>query len=227
MPNFSLLILSAGFGNRMLDLTTNTPKPLLKFRNKTLLGNAINFFRDIGCTEIFINTHYLHEMIETYVNNNFTNTYVKLIHEPIILGTGGGVKNVFNFTKKNNLCVVNSDIFWQIDNKQDIINFLENINEVNHCKILLSKKNHFFGLKSTEGDFRIKNNTVSKWSKGNEIIFYSGFQIVSKNVFKNLKKKIFSMNEIWNKLIIDKKLQGQLASSDILHIGDKKAFTEV
>ena len=30
-----------------------------------------------------------------------------------------------------------------------------------------------------------------------------------------------------NKIIIDKKLQGQLASSDILHIGDKKAFTEV
>ena len=134
---------------------------------------------------------------------------------------------MFLILQKNNLCVVNSDIFWQIDNKQDIINFLENINEVNHCKILLSKKNHFFGLTSTEGDFRIKNNTVSKWSKGNEIIFYSGFQIVSKNVFKNLNKKIFSMNEIWNKLIIDKKLQGQLASSDILHIGDKNAFTEV
>ena len=57
MPNFSLLILSAGFGRRMLDLTTNTPKPLLKFRNKTLLGNTINFFRDIGCTDIYINTH--------------------------------------------------------------------------------------------------------------------------------------------------------------------------
>ena len=227
MPNFSLLILSAGFGRRMLDLTTNTPKPLLKFRNKTLLGNTINFFRDIGCTDIYINTHYLHEKIETYVNNNFTNSFIKLIHEPIILGTGGGVKNVFNFTKIKNLCVVNSDIFWQIDNKTDIINFLENINEVTHCKILLSKKNHFSGFTSTKGDFIIKNNIVSKWSKGNEIIFYSGFQIVSKNVFKNLKKKIFSMNEIWNKLIIDKKLQGQLASSDILHIGDKNAFTEV
>tara|TARA_B100000575_G_scaffold60312_2_gene45730 strand:- start:4593 stop:5276 length:684 start_codon:yes stop_codon:yes gene_type:complete len=226
MTNFSLLILSAGFGKRMLNLTKNTPKPLLKFRNNTLLENAINFFSDIGCNEIFINTHYLHETIETYVNNNFANSHIKLIHEPIILGTGGGVKNVFNFTKINNLCVVNSDIFWQIDNKTDIINFLKNINEVTHCKILLSKKNHFSGLTSSEGDFIIKNNTVSKWSKGKEIIFYSGFQIVSKNVFKNSKKKIFSMNEIWNKLIIDKKLQGQLAISDILHIGDKKAFTE-
>ena len=64
MPNYILLILSAGFGRRMLDLTTNTPKPLLKFRNKTLLGNTINFFRDIGCTEIYINTHYLHEMMK-------------------------------------------------------------------------------------------------------------------------------------------------------------------
>ena len=49
-------------------------------------------------------------------------------------------KNYPNFTKIKNLCVVNSDIFWQIDNKTDIINFLENINEVTHCKILYQRK---------------------------------------------------------------------------------------
>ena len=57
MNNFSVIILCAGFGQRMLDLTLNTPKPLLKINNKTLLGNTINFFLDIGCSEIFINTH--------------------------------------------------------------------------------------------------------------------------------------------------------------------------
>ena len=71
MKNLPILILCAGFGKRMLDLTTNIPKPLLKIRNRILLGNTINFFNDIGFSNIFINAHYLHSKIEKYIINNF------------------------------------------------------------------------------------------------------------------------------------------------------------
>ncbi len=223
MNNFPLLILCAGFGKRMLGLTINDPKPLLKFNNQTLLGNTISFFKDLGCGDIFINTHYLHEKIEEYIIKNFYYDNINLIYEPSILGTGGGVKNIFNYTKSKNLCVVNSDIFWQSCNKQDIKNYLEDFNNINYCKILLSKNNNFSGLKNMNGDFSIKNKTVSNWEHGTEIIFYSGCQIVSKNIFKK-KDKNFTMNKIWNELISIKKLDGKLIDSNILHIGDKNSF---
>ena len=57
MKNFTLMILCAGFGSRMLNLTRSTPKPLLKYKNKVLLKNTIDFFTNIGCDEILINTH--------------------------------------------------------------------------------------------------------------------------------------------------------------------------
>tara|TARA_B100000575_G_C23129472_1_gene654890 strand:- start:1002 stop:1682 length:681 start_codon:yes stop_codon:yes gene_type:complete len=223
MQEISLLILCAGFGKRMLDLTTTTPKPLLKIKNKILLGNTINFFKDIGCNEIFINTHYLHKNIEEYIIRNFSTENISTIYEPSILGTGGGVKNIFNYTKNNKICVVNSDIFWIPENKKDIKNFLKNSNDVSYCKILLSKNDTFYGLKKKYGDFNIKNGTVSKWNKGNDILIYSGIQIVSKNIFKQTKKK-FSMNNIWDHLITDKKLNGDFMSTKILHIGDKNSF---
>ena len=56
MKNFTLMILCAGFGSRMLNLTRSTPKPLLKYKNKVLLKNTIDFFTNIGCDEILINT---------------------------------------------------------------------------------------------------------------------------------------------------------------------------
>ena len=70
MQKFSLLILCAGFGKRMLDLTANKPKPLLKIENSSILENTINFFQNIGCNKIFINTHYLHKKIENYILKN-------------------------------------------------------------------------------------------------------------------------------------------------------------
>ena len=226
MSNFSLLILSAGYGTRMLDLTKNTPKPLLKFRNTTLLDNTISFFTDIGCNEIFINTHYLHKNIELYVKKNFHKRPVYTIYEPLILGTGGGVKNIFNFTKSKKICVVNSDIFWQSNNKIDIKNFLKDFNKVNHCKILLSNKKNFYGLKKLNGDFNINNGIISDWNKDNEVYYYSGLQIVSRNIFQNTETN-FSINDIWNKLILEKKLKGELIKSNILHIGDKNSFNKL
>lgn len=224
MENFSLLILCAGFGKRMLDLTIDTPKPLLKIdSNTTLLGNAINFFMDLGCKEIFINSHYLHRKIENYIKQEFLNYPIEVVYEPLILGTGGAIKNIFNYTKNKNICVINSDIFWLKDNKVDILNFLKDLDHVTHCKILLSENNNFYGLKKQKGDFNLINGNVTNWSEGNDVLFYSGIQIVSKNIFKNTHTN-FPMNEIWNKLIINKKLKGTLVTSKILHIGDKNSF---
>ena len=139
MKNFTLMILCAGFGSRMQNLTFNKPKPLLKYKNKILLKNTIDFFTNIGCDEILINTHYLHKKINKYLDKNFNNYPIRIIYEQTILGTGGGVKNIFNHTKRKKICTVNSDIFWTNRNKSHIENFLLNYQNVTHCKMLLSK----------------------------------------------------------------------------------------
>ena len=68
MRNFTLMILAAGFGTRMESLTKNIPKPLLKINNSTLLTNTINFFENLGCKKLIINTHYMHEKLNDYIS---------------------------------------------------------------------------------------------------------------------------------------------------------------
>ena len=41
------LILCAGFGKRVNPITTNIPKPLITYKNITLLENAINLLIDL------------------------------------------------------------------------------------------------------------------------------------------------------------------------------------
>ena len=190
MQNFTLMILCAGFGSRMLNLTRNKPKPLLKYKDK-----------------------------------NLKNYPIKIIYEKTILGTGGGVKNIFTHTKRKKICIVNSDIFWTKENKPHIEQFLTNYKKVTHCKMLLSKDIDFLGLKKAKGDFNLKKNVVTNWKSENEKLYYSGLQIVSKNIFNN-RKEIFPMNEIWTKLIKKKRITGYIIPSKIRHIGDKKSFFE-
>ena len=85
MKNFTLMILCAGFGSRMLNLTRSTPKPLLKYKNKILLKNTIDFFTNIGCDEILINTHYLHNKIKKYLDKNYKKYPIQIIYEKKLL----------------------------------------------------------------------------------------------------------------------------------------------
>ena len=59
------MILAAGFGKRMMPITSKIPKPLIKIGKTTLLENCILKLQDFGIEEIVINTHYLSSEIES------------------------------------------------------------------------------------------------------------------------------------------------------------------
>ena len=100
MTSFNLMILAAGYGKRMENLTENIPKPLLKINNTTLLSNTINFFYNLGCNQFVINTHYLHNQINNYININHSNKNITISkQDTIISNLNLQIKNFNNAIK--------------------------------------------------------------------------------------------------------------------------------
>ena len=227
MQNFTLMILAAGFGTRMEFLTNNIPKPLLQIKNTTLLTNTINFFESLGCNKFIINTHYLHENLKNYIYLQHTNKNIKLIHEPEILDTGGGVKNSLKYFDSKNFLVTNSDIYWGEDNIEDVSEFIKLIDKPESYHLLLSNHENTEGIKRNNGDFVIDNSRVRRWLEGDPFLFFSGLQILNPKIFKNITSNKFSMNKIWNKLILEKKLKARIMISKLYHIGDIKTFNKI
>ena len=64
------LILAAGMGTRLLPHTKIIPKPLFPLNGIPILKLVIDRLTDLGCTDIIINTHHLHEKIENFIKNN-------------------------------------------------------------------------------------------------------------------------------------------------------------
>ena len=111
------IILSAGFGTRLLPYTRKMPKPLFSLGGKPILEILIENLIRAGCKDIMVNTHHLGEQIEDFVSHKDFGIPVRCCREPHILGTGGAVKNVEQFWEEAPFMVINSDISTDIDFK--------------------------------------------------------------------------------------------------------------
>ena len=67
------MLLAAGRGKRMRPLTDDTPKPLLKVGDDTLIEKHIRALRDSGVSDIIINIAWLGEQIREIlgIGDNF------------------------------------------------------------------------------------------------------------------------------------------------------------
>ena len=148
MTGFNLMILAAGYGKRMNKLTHSIPKPLLKINNKELLRHNIDFFSNLGCKKIIINTHYLHDKVQHCIERYYSDRNIIISYEPTLLNTGGGIKKALSSLGNNNFIVTNSDILWKENNSEDVSNFINNFQEIETCKLLLANDNNFIGLKN-------------------------------------------------------------------------------
>ena len=226
MTRFNLMILAAGYGKRMNNLTHSIPKPLLKLDNKELLRHNIDFFTSLGCEKIVINTHYLHHQIQNFIEKYYSDRNISLSYEPILLNTGGGIKNALSFLGENNFVVTNSDILWKEDNSEDVIKFINNYQEITTCKLLLATYKNFEGLKKSDGDFKCEERLITRWKKNDPYLYYTGLQIINPIVFKLIEDISFSLNKLWDLLIAKGNLQGEISHSKIAHIGDMNAFNQ-
>ncbi|MEJ2048861.1 MAG: nucleotidyltransferase family protein [Calditrichota bacterium] len=109
------MILAAGLGTRMKDLTLNVPKPLLPIRDTTIIELIIKKLVNSGFNKIIINLHYKSELIREHLEKQDDKS-VKLIfsEEPDILGTAGGIAKAKKYFNGQNILVMNSDIFSDI-----------------------------------------------------------------------------------------------------------------
>jgi len=220
------LILCAGFGKRLNPITLNTPKPLLKIKDVSMLERCINLIEKLGIQKIFINTFYLKDQFSKFLDKKNFNLDIKIIEDgKHILDTGGGIQNMIKDSHEKDFIIFNPDTIWSNDYKDEILKmekmyFSEKLENI----LLLANKKLSFD-KKLKGDFNLKNNLISKDSE--KELIYIGCQIINKKLFIKEKIENYSILEIWNNLLDQKKLYGYESQKNFYHLTDLDIFKKL
>ena len=220
------LILCAGFGKRLNPITLNTPKPLLEIKDISMLERCINLIEKLGIQKILINTFYLKDQFSVFLNSKNFNIDIKIIEDgEHILDTGGGIQNMIKDSNEKDFIIFNPDTVWSNNYKDEILK-MENMyfaEKLENILLLVNKKFSFD--KKLKGDFNLKNNLINKGAEKEFI--YIGCQIINKKLFIKDKIENYSILEIWNNLLDQKKLFGYESEKDFYHLTDLDIFKKL
>ena len=104
------LILAAGYGTRLGDLTKEKPKPLIEVGGKSVIEGIIDRLHMNGVTEIIVNLHYLPIVITERIISKALYYY-----EPRLLGHEGTIHALKDWLKEDDFFVINGDTICNVD----------------------------------------------------------------------------------------------------------------
>lgn len=194
----ALMLFAAGFGTRMRPLSEIRPKPLIDVAGQPLIQHALDQAADLPYLKIVANAHYLGDQIEAY----FDGTDVVVNREdPEILDTGGGLRNALPLLGNGPLFTLNCDYVWKGPSP---LTLLQDAWDPDRMDALLLgiDPSHALGTDST-GDFIVDEE--GRATRGSGLI-YAGAQITTTSELMEVPGPAFSMNAVWDRMIVRKRL---------------------
>ena len=192
----SAIVLCGGLSSRMGQLTSNTPKSLLKVNKRPIIWYTIGFLYKNGIKKFIFPLGYQGEKIKKYLIKEFSQCDIDLIfcdtgkNTPIHLR----IKKVFKYLEDNtDFVLINSDTIFQFNlenmykthmkNQDDIT--LSSVPVTSPWGIITTKDNNVVGFKR---DLKVKNlEIISNRKVRGEV--YSGLCIIKKKCLNSFDWK--------------------------------------
>lgn len=110
------VILVGGRGTRLRPLTVNTPKPMLPTAGYPFLQHLLARIKAAGITHVVLGTSYKAEVFEEYFGDGSEmGLEIEYVVEEEALGTGGGIRNVYDRLRHDTVMVFNGDVLGGTD----------------------------------------------------------------------------------------------------------------
>ena len=193
-----IIIMAGGLGTRLKPYTNVLPKPLLPFKNKTIIENVISKFLTYGLNKFIISLNYKNILIKSFFKELSPNFKVSFLEENKPLGTAGILYKLKN--KNKNYIISNCDVIFDLD-YNDLIKFHEK-KKFDITLVAAAQKD-----KIPYGVCKVQNNRLQNIVEKPEknYLANTGLYLVNSKVFKLIKKnENISFVDLINKAVSKK-----------------------
>lgn len=192
------MILAAGRGKRMGFLTENTPKPLLKIKNKPLITHQIESLARAGIKDIVINLGYLGHKIEAALGHGkqFGVSIQYSVEDPI-LETGGGVAKALPLLGSDPFIVVSSDIYTDYPYEK----LPKDPKGLVHMVMVDNPPYH------PRGDYALIDGNIAE--TGRALLNFGGIGVYRPELFTGCPEGIFPLSVLYKKAIQAQQITGE------------------
>jgi len=226
-PITEAMVLAAGRGVRMRELTANKPKPLINVAGKALIDYNFERLKNAGIKDVVVNLCYQGKMLKEHIDCNHLDFNITYSIENEALETGGGIKNALTYFKNEAFFVCNSDVFFEEEKiKPALWRMMDAWNEKKFdVLILLQDLNNICGDKG-KGDYRIQHDKPERnkdMSDGFNYMF-AGIYIIKKKMFDDVKESKFSSVKLFDEAEAKGRLGYVINTSTFYHVGTPEAL---
>lgn len=190
--------MAGGKGTRLMPLTKDTPKPLLKVGDKPIIEHNIDRLANFGIDQQFISIKHLGHLIKDYFGNGENKSInIKYITEEKPLGTIGAISTVQETLLHDVQLVMNSDILTNINYEEFYTEFINEEADFAVATIPYEVKIPYAVL-VTEG----KNITNFKEKPTYTYYSNAGIYLMKKDIIKLIpKNKFYNTTDLMEDLI--------------------------
>lgn len=225
----SAFVLAAGLGTRMRPLTDRRPKPLVKLAGRSLIDHALDRLHEAGVERAVVNLHYKADMLEAALLRRKKGPRITVSDERRrLLDTGGGIARALGMLGDAPFLVVNSDSVWVDGVTPDLERLFALWDDDRmDCLMMLAITASSLGYYG-HGDFVMDaTGRIARRPQNVEAPFvFTGVSIIHPRLFDDAPDGAFSLNLLWDRAIVAKRLYGMRMDGIWMHVGTPDALQD-
>jgi len=201
------MIMSAGLGTRLGEITQSIPKVLLDINGKTLLQHAVEFCSTHGFDDIIVNVHFKADLVEDEIRRLIGLGFKISVSDErdLLLENGGGLYKAKDFFDKNPFLVYNADIVTDLDLSSLLKYHLEKnalatlaVRQRPGSRFLLIDKDGVLrGWRNVDtGEEILKTDPKTRLIE----IGFSSIQIIDPEIFRYMREGIYTVVDLYLEL---------------------------
>ncbi len=108
------IVLAGGLGTRLSKVVNDRPKCMANVAGRPFLYHIFQYLKKEEIKHVILSVGYKFEIIEEWIKKTNWPFKISFAVEKTPLGTGGAIKYALDFTKDNDVIILNGDTFFDI-----------------------------------------------------------------------------------------------------------------